>query len=271
VIPHLSILSQTAKELRETLAADENTVLEHHSDFLPDDEDNYKFHKDRWDAPIVLTTGVQFLESLFSAKSGDLRKLHHMANAVIIFDEAQSIPVKCTHLFNTAMNFINRVCKSTVLLCTATQPPFDCAQRKIAFSENPSLTQYIEPPKRYRIENSLTALGYTYSELAEFVLVKHHISTLVIVNTKAAAKSLYNELKKRNSSVLHLSANMCSAHRDNVINELKRRLSGKERVICVSTQLIEAGVDISFECVVRDIAGLDSVFQAAGRCNRHGE
>jgi CRISPR-associated endonuclease/helicase Cas3 len=115
--------------------------------------------------------------------------------------------------------------------------------------------------------------GYSYPELAAFVLDKHSISTLVIVNTKAAAKSLYEELKRAGASVLHLSTNMCSAHRDAVIEELRRRIDPKvnEPVICVSTQLIEAGVDISLECVIRDVAGWDSIIQAAGRCNRHGE
>ncbi|MCL2857112.1 MAG: hypothetical protein FWE19_05240 [Oscillospiraceae bacterium] len=103
------------------------------------------------------------------------------------------------------------------------------------------------------------------------MLEKHTSSTLVILNTKAAAKLLYEELKSSETPVLHLSTNMCGAHRDNVIEELHRRLKAKEPVICVSTQLIEAGVDISLECVIRDVAGLDSIYQAAGRCNRHGE
>ncbi|MCL2054219.1 MAG: CRISPR-associated helicase Cas3' [Oscillospiraceae bacterium] len=272
VIPYLSILSQTAIEIRRTLGCHEDMVFEHHSDFFPDDdkEEHYKLQMGRWDAPIILTTQVQLLESIFSAKGSDLRKLHNMAKSVIIFDEAQSIPLKCTHIFNSAMNFINKICKSTILLCTATQPPFERVFRKILFSDSPSLTTYIEPPKRYNIINSLSGAGYTYPELSEFILDKHNNSTLVIVNTKAAAKAVYEELKEINS-VLHLSTNMCSAHRDDVIAKLRQRLKNKESVICVSTQLIEAGVDISFECVIRDIAGLDSIFQAAGRCNRHGE
>jgi CRISPR-associated endonuclease/helicase Cas3 len=238
---------------------------------LPDDEENYKLHTDRWNAPIILTTQVQLLESIFSAKGSDLRKLHNMAKSVIIFDEAQSIPVKCIHLFNGAMNFINRVCKSTILLCTATQPPFDDVDKKICFSKNPLLTEYIKAPERYVIENSLTPIGYTYPDLAKFVKEKHNNSTLVIVNTKDAAKLLCDELKDQQIPILHLSTNMCSIHRDAVILRLRRYLKSNKPVICISTQLIEAGVDISFECVIRDIAGLDSIYQAAGRCNRHGE
>ena len=227
-----------------------------------------------------MTTQVQFLESIFSAKGSDLRKFHNMARSVIIFDEAQSMPIKCIHLFNTAMNFINKVCNSTILLCTATQPPFEKVERKINFSETPSLTEYIELPKRFKIINSVTHKGYGYSELKDFILEKYkqNKSILIILNTKAAAKALFDELssddcelKKEPDQLLHLSTNMCSAHRNNVIARLRKRLDDKEPVICVSTQLIEAGVDISFECVIRDIAGLDSIYQAAGRCNRHGE
>jgi CRISPR-associated endonuclease/helicase Cas3 len=273
VIPYLSILSQTAQEIRRALNADEFTVLEHHSGFLPDEDENYKLHTDRWDAPVILTTQVQFLESVFSANGSDLRKLHNMANAVFIFDEAQSVPIKCTYLFNGAVNFLNRTCGSTILLCTATQPPFEDIPHRMWFSDNASLVPCGKEPKRTEIINAMIPGGYSYTQLAEFVLDKHSSSTLVIVNTKAAAKSLYQELKKAGAPVLHLSTSMCSAHRDAVINELRRRIDRKvnEPVICVSTQLIEAGVDISLECVIRDVAGWDSVIQAAGRCNRHGE
>lgn len=271
VIPYLSIISQTAKEIRTALDLDENMVLEHHSGFLPDDEQYYKLHTDRWDTTIIITTQVQFLESLFSAKGSDLRKFHNMANSVLIFDEAQSLPIKCIHLFNSAMNFINKICKSTILLCTATQPPFESALRKLAFSDYPSLTEYMEPPKRYEIRNELKASGYTYPELAEFVLKKHQRSTLVILNTKKAVKLLYKELHRRKVPVFHLSNNMCSAHLDNEIEEIVKCLDDEKPVLCISSQLIEAGVDISFECVIRDLAGLDSIFQAAGRCNRHGK
>lgn len=271
VIPYLSIISQAAKEIRDALGADENTILEHHSGFLPDDEKYYKLQTNRWSAPIILTTQVEFLESLFSAKGSDLRKLHNMASSVLIFDEAQSIPIKCIHLFNSAMNFLNTICKSTILLCTATQPPFGDVERRMNFSDKPSLTEYIEPPKRYEIKNKLKPCGYTYPELAKFVLEKHQNSTLIIVNTKNAAKLLYEELSVKNAIALHLSTNMCSAHRDDIIKEVRNRLDVRKPVICVSTQILEAGVDISAECVIRDLAGLDSIYQAAGRCNRHGE
>ena len=271
VIPYLSIISQSAKEIRTALNLDEDTVLEHHSDFLPDDEQYYKLHTNRWDATIILTTQVQFLESIFSAKGSELRKFHSMANSVLIFDEAQSIPIKCIHLFNSAMNFINKVCKSTILLCTATQPPYEEALRRLNFSDNPSLTDYIEPPKRYEIKNELRACGYTYPELADFVTKKLQKATLVILNTKKAVRLLYQELSKRNISAIHLSNSMCPAHLHDKIEEIIKCLEEGKPVLCISSQLIEAGVDISFDCVIRDLAGLDSIYQAAGRCNRHGK
>lgn len=271
IIPYLSILSQTAKEIREALNADEFTVLEHHSGFLPDDSTFYKLNTDRWDAPIILTSQVQLLETIFSAKGSDLRKFHNMSNSVLIFDEVQSLPVKCVHLFNGAMNFLSDVCGSTILLCTATQPLLDAVDRKLRFSEDPSIVQCEPLSKRTNIVNATKPGGYSFADLSDFVMDKHNSSTLVIVNTKSAAKSLYEELSQSKLPILHLSTNMCGAHRDNVIAELKRKLDAKEPVICISTQLIEAGVDISLECVIRDVAGLDSIFQAAGRCNRHGE
>jgi CRISPR-associated endonuclease/helicase Cas3 len=269
VIPYLSILDQTAEKFRDIFGVD--NMLEHHSNFLPDNPDFYKLHTDRWDVPLILTTQVQFLDSVFSAKGGGLRKLHHMANSVLIFDEVQRLPVKCMHLFNSAVNFLNEVCGSTFLLCTATQPLLDTVPHPIIMSDNPLIAHCGDVPKRTNIVNAVCPKGYSHSELASFVAEKHNGATLVIVNTKAAAKSLFSELKDRGEPVLHLSTNMCGAHREVVLKEIHRRLEVKENIICVSTQLIEAGVDISFECVVRDIAGLDSIYQAAGRCNRHGE
>jgi len=275
VIPYLSILEQTAGAIRKALNADEATVLEHHSGFLADEKkeapEYYNLQSNRWDAPIILTTQVQFLESVFSAKGSDLRKLHNMANSVIIFDEAQSLPVKCIHLFNGAINFLNTICGATVLLCTATQPLLDTVDRPIKFSQNPSIVNCGELSPRTTIVNKMTQAGYNYQQLAEFVLKRHKSSTLVIVNTKAAAMALYNELKEIDTPVQHLSTNMCGAHRDYEIAKLRQMLDDQKPVICISTQLIEAGVDISLECVIRDVAGLDSILQAAGRCNRHGE
>ncbi len=273
VIPYLSILNQTADDIRDALGVDEDILLEHHSGFLTDPEKaaNYKLHTDRWDAPIVLTTQVQFLESVFSARGSDLRKLHNMARSVLVFDEAQSLPVKCVHLFNGAANYLQRVMGSTLLLCTATQPLLDKVVRPITFTKSSSIAPCPSPPERYRLVNRLVPGGYSYPDLAAFVLDKHKSSTLVIVNTKAAAKRLVEALQEAGVTALHLSTSMCGAHRGAVLAKLFGHLERHEPVLCVSTQLIEAGVNISFECVIRELAGLDSIYQAAGRCNRHGE
>jgi len=273
VIPYLSILSQTANAIREALQIDDKNLVEHHSGFLPDKPEYYKLQTDRWDAPIILTTQVQFLESIFSARGSDLRKMHNMARSVIIFDEVQSIPTKCIHLFNETINFLHSFCGSAVLLCSATQPLFDRVERPLILTgDKKSIAKRELPIQRYKINTDyLKGEGFTYEKLASFVMEKHNNSTLVIVNTKEAAKQLYELLKTKNFSVLHLSTNMCAAHRDDVIALLREKLDKKESVICISTQLIEAGVDISFECVIRDLAGLDSIYQAAGRCNRRGE
>jgi len=273
VVPYLSILEQTALAIREAIGADDEIVLEHHSNILPDDAEYYKLLTDRWDTPIILTTQVQFLESVFSARGSDLRKLHSMANSVIIFDEVQSLPVKCVHLFNSAVNFLHKTCKSTILLCTATQPLLDTVEKPILLSAKQSIALCENVPVRTNIVDALRPAGYTYPELADFIISKHKVSALVIVNTKAAAKALFRELREKCVPVVHLSTNMCPAHRDKVFKDLRNKLGPKseEPIICVSTQLIEAGVDISFECVIRDIAGLDSLYQAFGRCNRHGE
>jgi len=273
VIPYLSILEQVSEAIREAIGADDEMVLEHHSNILSDDAEYYKLLTDRWDTPIILTTQVQFLESVFSARGSDLRKLHSMADSVIIFDEVQSLPVKCVHLFNSAVNFLHKVCKSTILLCTATQPLLDTVEKPVLLSAKPSIARCENVPVRTNIVNALRPAGYTYPELADFIISKHNASTLVVVNTKAAAKALFRELREKCVPVVHLSTNMCPAHRDKVFKDLRNKLGpeSKEPIICVSTNLIEAGVDISFECVIRDIAGLDSLYQAFGRCNRHGE
>lgn len=277
VIPYLSVTDQTAADIRKALGEYGDCVLEHHSNFLPDEPAFYKLHTGRWDAPIIITTQVQFLESIFSAKAGKLRKLHNMANAVIVFDEVQSLPIKCAHLFNGALNFLSGACGSTILLCTATQPALDKTERpvRLANKDERSIADcgdLFEKLRRVNIVNALKPDGYTPEELASFVVDKFGVSTLAIMNTKGSALALYKALNSRSAAPLvYLSTNMCGAHRSDVIADLRRKLECKEPIICISTQLIEAGVNISFECAVRGIAGLDSIYQAAGRCNRHGE
>lgn len=288
VIPYLSVLEQTAKDIKAALRfqPDNQFILEHHSNFVvSDDEVEAQAHRlltDRWDSPIIITTMVQFLESVYSCKSSDLRKLHNMANAVFIFDEVQSMPLKCTYLFNEAVNYLHYCASCSILLCTATQPPLGQVSKPVYLSKSssliPDMTESFNKLKRTNLKDCTTRSGYSIAALRDFVLAKFKSehNCLVILNTKADAARLYIELRnyitdnsQEQIDLLHLSTSMCPAHRLDTIDYIKEKK--QENILCISTQLIEAGVDISFGCVVRAIAGLDSIAQAAGRCNRNGE
>lgn len=288
VIPYLSVLEQTAKDIKDALQfnLDDNYILEHHSNFIISDEPKeaqaYHLLTDRWDSPIIITTMVQLLESIYSNKSSDLRKFHNMSNAVFIFDEVQSLPLKCTYLFNEAINYLYCCAGCSILLCTATQPPLDGAEKPIHLSNRssliPDMSERFQKLKRTYIKDCTIPGGYSKGALRRFILdiFREEKNCLVILNTKNDAASLYNAIAnhvKVNSEeqieLIHLSTNMCPAHRLDTIKAIKERK--QKNTICISTQLIEAGVDISFSCVIRAIAGLDSIAQAAGRCNRNGE
>jgi CRISPR-associated endonuclease/helicase Cas3 len=295
VIPYLSVLEQTASEVRKALSYSvaDDFVLEHHSNLLPPDDENdaqaRRLLTSRWSRPIIITTMVQFLESIFSHKSSDLRKLHNMANSVFIFDEVQSLPVKCVHLFNGVLNYLRVFGGCTTLLCTATQPLLDKVERPVRLSTPPELisdmSEAFAKLKRTRIVDSTILGGYSYKALRDFAMEKLSSAgnCLVILNTKKDAAKLYASAKTYIAEnpdckikLVHLSTSMCPAHRSAVIDSLQTQVDGKkqlkdERILCISTQLIEAGVDISFRCVIRALAGLDSIAQAAGRGNRNGE
>ena len=283
IAPFMSILEQNSDVIREI--AGESAFLEHHSNMLAEvseDDDllhEYELHTEKWDLPVIATTMVQFLNALFSENTSAVRRMHRLSHAVIIIDEVQSIPLKCVYLFNLAMNFLSQICGSTVVLCSATQPPFDLLNRfPLLLDENNSMTGEITEDfdlfRRTRLIWQKKTGGYSYDEAADFCAehFRQHGSLLTIVNTKSAAKELYIRLKDiPNAKVFHLSTNMCPQHRRQQIETMKRALAAKEPLICVTTQLIEAGVDISFACVVRSLAGMDNAAQAAGRCNRNGE
>ncbi|MDR0921146.1 MAG: CRISPR-associated helicase Cas3' [Lactobacillales bacterium] len=282
IVPYLSVLDQTAKSIKEALDYQEDYILEHHSNVLrPEnkkDNDNYRLLTSSWDAPIILTTMVQFLETIYSNKGTDLRKFHNMANSVLIFDEVQALPVKCTHLFNLAINFLNQIANSTILLCTATQPILDKVKRPIVLSEYPDLVELSEEEQEIFRRTEIvdqTAIPYTPASLAEFIekQVGEKKNTLAIFNTKTQAESVFKETQKYTSSkVFFLSTSLCPAHRMNVLEQVKKNLKESDTpIVLISTQLVEAGVDVSFECVIRAKAGLDNIVQAAGRCNRSGE
>lgn len=287
VVPYTSIIDQNARVARSVFAFLEkggrDIVLEHHSNLTPEqDTSQSKLLAENWDAPIIYTTAVQFLETLFAAGTRGVRRLHQLANAVIIFDEIQTIPIRTVHLFNNAVNFLARQSGSTVVFCTATQPllhKVEPAKGTAQLSADSQMMQDVgglfRELHRATIDGSkLKPEGWTVKEVAD--ATRHKLadsgSVLVIVNKKAQARELYQRLQGNIEHVYHLSTSMCPAHRMAVLDKVKVCLDPKKPlpVVCVSTQLIEAGVDVDFGSVIRYLAGLDSIAQAAGRCNRNG-
>lgn len=287
IIPYTSIIEQNAKALREAIEHDEDEfpwILEQHSNLEPDKQSwHSKLVSENWDAPIIMTTMVQFLEVLFSGGTKNVRKVHQLANSVLIFDEIQTLPIKCTHLFCNALNFLTLNYKTTALLCTATQPLL--GQLRVAEKgeleikpENELVNKVPElfaELKRVNISNKVRPQGWTVEQIAELALEDFNQlgSCLIIVNTKSWAQQLYQTLSHEvdePDTIFHLSTSLCPAHRATILAEVRERLENKQPVLCISTQLIEAGVDIDFHSVIRFLAGLDSIAQAAGRCNRSG-
>lgn len=287
VSPFTSIIDQNAEAARKILepAGEEfgSVVLEHHSNLTPLKQTwKSKVLTENWDAPVVYTTAVQVLEALFGSGTRGVRRMHQMSKAVLVFDEIQTLPIRCVHLFNNAMNFLVEQCGSTVVLCTATQPLLhrvDERKGAIRLGNKPEIISgaaaLFQRVKRYEAFDCRKPGGWEHPEAAELALTEARKtgSCLVVVNTKKEARSVFRECQTRirDEEAAHLSTSMCPAHRMDVLNGIKERLRSGGATICVSTQLIEAGVDISFGAVVRALAGIDSIAQAAGRCNRHGE
>jgi len=286
VIPFTSIIDQNAEVVRAILepkggaAGQGRIVLEHHSNLTPEVQGwRDKILTENWDAPVIYTTMVQFLETLFGAGTRGARRMHQLANAVLIFDEIQSLPVNCVHLFNNAINFLVDHCGSTVVLCTATQPlldKVDTNQGAIRLTPNselmPDVGALFANLKRVDVINQHKPGGWTQEEVATLAReeTRDAGSCLVIVNTKKAAQAVYRLCSERGDvPVFHLSTSLCPAHRKAILSKVTVGLERREPILCVSTQLIEAGVDVDFGAVIRYAAGLDSIAQAAGRCNRN--
>ena len=297
IIPYTSIIDQNAQAVREILG--EDWVLEHHSNLEPEKQSwQDKLLSENWDKPIVFTTMVQFLDAWFGGGTRGVRHIHPMTNAVLIFDEIQTLPVKCVHLFCNVLNWLTTFGKSTAVLCTATQPllgesglrnfPEEKRETIAArgllrlpenaeiMGEHQDLDILFNELSRVEIRFNEKAGGWNVEEAGTFLLEQFQTtqSCLFIVNTKKWAQELYQYCKGQNvpsEALFHLSTNQCAAHRKAFFDTIKARLKNKQPVICISTQLIEAGVDISMACVIRALSGLDSIAQAAGRCNRHGE
>lgn len=287
IIPYISIIDQNAALTRSVLEGDaqrEGIVLEHHSNLTPDKQTwQASLLAENWDAPVIFTTSVQFLDTLFSGGTRAVRRMHQLANAVIIFDEIQTLPLKTVHLFNNAINFLVKECGSTVVFCTATQPLLDTVDKikgAARLTDKPEMAPHherlFEQLRRVNVLDGRRAGGWNEDEIAELVCQQaaEAGSALVVVNTKAEAIAIYALCRHHLRNVLHLSTNMCPAHRMKIITNLREKLAvdgvQSEPLVCVSTQLIEAGVDLDFGVVIRYLAGLDSIGQAAGRCNRNG-
>ncbi len=269
VIPYTSIIEQNIKVFRDILDEDqdnEQNVLAHYSNaILETDNEQHKLSIENWDAPIIVTTSVQFFESLHSNRVSQCRKLHNIANSVIIFDEVQMLPLNCLMPCVRAIQNLVRHYKVTALLCTATQPALDKWLKPMCVKEIcPNYKELFQTLKRARIEN----LGRTDEDtLADYM--KSAKQTLTIVNTKRSAQNLYGRLPEEGR--YHLSTYMTPFDRKTALDEIRELLKDGRECRVVSTSLIEAGVDISFPMVFREIAGVDSIIQAAGRCNREGK
>ncbi|EIJ71523.1 CRISPR-associated helicase/endonuclease Cas3 [Pasteurella bettyae] len=285
IIPYTSIIEQNATTVRDILG--EDWILEHHSNIEPEKQTwQDKLLAENWDKPIIFTTMVQFLDAWFGGGTRGARHIHPMTNAVLIFDEIQTLPIKCVHLFCNVLNWLTTFGKSSAILCTATQPLLDklhnpelgslnLANNAEIIGDSIARNKLFSDLSRVEIHYKSKIAGWTVDEAGDFLLEKFEYSSscLFIVNTKKCAQELYKYCKEKvpANALFHLSTNQCSAHRKDLFDKIKYRLKNNEPVICISTQLIEAGVDISMSYVIRALGGLDSIAQAAGRCNRHGE
>ncbi|MBQ2671230.1 MAG: CRISPR-associated helicase Cas3' [Clostridia bacterium] len=275
IAPFNSILEQNAKDLKD-VAGDEN-VLEHHCNVISDESDKtanetYECKIKNWDSPVIATSAVRFLNCLFGGRREDIQRFHTLSNSVIIIDEIQFLPIKCTYIFNLAINFLSKICDADVVLCSATQPPFDELSYKI--QDIKSIDVHLDKLPTRVSSHLVNDIFKNEDEFTNFIKDKIDLNCLIIVNTKKCALKIYKKLNREFSDykVYYLSTNMCAQHRNDVLeNHIRQSLKGGEKIICVSTQLIEAGVDISFQTVVRSMCGMDSIIQSCGRCNRNNE
>ncbi len=287
VIPYTSIIEQTAQVYRDLLAPlfGPQYVLEHHSAVAPrerkedagrDAEEERlrcaRLAQENWDAPLIVTTSVQFFESLFGHKPSQCRKLHNIARSVVLFDEVQTLPLKLVPSLLSAVNLIVKDYGVTAVFGTATQPAFTSAAqavlggwRPVEISSQPRAMA--EVLRRTRITRRPDEQRVTWTGLAEELAT--HRQVLCVVNLRRHAHEAFRALADL-PEVFHLSAAMCPAHRQTKLAEIRRRLLAGEPCRLISTQLIEAGVDVDFPRVYRALGPLDSLIQTAGRCNREG-
>lgn len=288
----LSILEQNANEVKEVLK--DKSILEYHSNIVDQssfnnannestDESKDKMCREyliqSFDAPVVLTTLVQFINTLFKGKSANIRRFSSLINSVIILDEVQSLPIEMTYLFNLAMNFISSVMKANIVLSTATQPKYDenNIKYRINYADKANLVKLSQnqakPFKRTKVYNFNEGKKSSLKDIKLEILSYKNDSFLTILNTKKAARKLYEMLIEDTGNaedIYLLNTDFCPEHRKDILDEIKLKLSEGTAVKLVATQLIEAGVNVDFKRLIRSYAGIDSIIQAIGRCNRYG-
>jgi CRISPR-associated endonuclease/helicase Cas3 len=286
VIPYVSIIEQNAEVFRKIMGQD--AVIEHHSNYNFKNEEKLEEYNlsllasENWDAPLIVTTNVQFFESLFANKTSKCRKLHNIAKSVVILDEAQMLPVPFLHPCIEALRELSGTYVTSIVLCTATQPALSKREdfkkglnidKDRELVSNPK--QLYQKLKRVHIKNLSApskqgSLDKQLSKVSDQIIaekITEYSQALCIVNTRNHARQLYEQIKK-SGGAFHLSARMCPAHRTQKLAQIRDNLDRKQPCRVISTQLIEAGVDIDFPVVFRAVAGIDSIAQAAGRCNR---
>lgn len=288
VIPFTSIIEQNAAVFRKIFAkAGLDAVIEHHSNFEPkekkEEEEEYRRYRlacENWDAPIIVTTNVQFFESLFASRSSRCRKLHNIAGSVVILDEVQTLPAQYLKPCIETLRELSQSYHTSIVLCSATQPALQVRDDFREGLEN--VREIISDPaglfadmKRVEVQ---PLFDTSHEKLAREKLpdeqlaakISSHEQVLCVVNTRKHARIIFERIRETGGAY-HLSALMCPAHRTKIFDEIRAKIEADEPCRVVSTQLIEAGVDIDFPAVYRAMAGIDSIAQAAGRCNREGK
>lgn len=278
VIPYTSIIEQTAEIFCKIFG---DNVVEHHANLDPDQENaRSRLATENWDAPVIVTTNVQFFESLFAARTSRCRKLHNIVDSVIVLDEAQLLPPEFLQPIADVINQLAGHYGVTFVLSTATQPALGSFRSfgGPAFHGLDEVREIMDDPEDLhqrlkRVEVNIPDDLQTprdWQSIADELI--NHPSVLCVVNRRDDARELHRlmTVKEDGKDTYHLSALMCGEHRSRVIADIKERLKRNEPVRVISTQLVEAGVDVDFPVVYRALAGLDSIAQAAGRCNREG-
>ncbi|MCD8106656.1 MAG: CRISPR-associated helicase Cas3' [Oscillospiraceae bacterium] len=282
VIPLLAIIDQNARVIEDYIG-DSCRVLEHHSNVVSCDEngrealDERELMVESWNAPIIITTLVQMLNTMFSDKTSSVRRFGSLCDSVIIFDEVQTVPTKMLSLFNQTIAFLSEICGADIILCSATQPALGYTQRPLL----PEPKEMVERDEEIWNVFKRTSIvrknnpEMSCEEIADFgrEILGNSDSLLIVCNKKAEAATIYKEFRAKNesgASCFHLSSSMCMAHRRDIL-EAAERAKNSGKVVLSSTQVLEAGVDVSYGSAIRIQAGMDSVVQTAGRCNRNGE